>query len=331
MSATATSVAAGGLSRANGRQILTWARDYGILIALIVLCVVFALAVPAFATSANLHNLLQESGEPGLIACGVTVVMIAGEFDLSIGATFGFAGVIGAIVANVFGVAGGIAAGVLAGAVLGLVNGIIVVRGRVQSFMVTLATQFVFVGVAIYITHGLDQWQLRNPTAFGQLADETLVGVQYKAWFELAAFALVWFVLRYTRFGRQVYAIGGNAEAARVAGVRVGLMRGAIFVLSGAMAAFAGLLAVSDTGVAQADGGIGMEFTAITAVVIGGTSIAGGRGGVWRTLVAVLLLAVIANGLTLLYVNPTYNLLVQGTIILVAVVLDAALKQGSAR
>jgi ribose transport system permease protein len=123
--------------------------------------------------------------------------------------------------------------------------------------------------------------------------------------------------------------VGGNREAARVAGVRTGAVRIAVFVLSGGLTALAGILAVSDTGVAQADGGIGMEFTAITAVVIGGTSIAGGRGSVWRTLSGVLLLAVIANGLTLLYVNPTYNLLVQGTIILIAVVLDAAMKRRS--
>ena len=248
MSSAAATVAKRRADLRPSRAVLAWARDYGILAALIGLSLVFAFTVPAFSTSANVRNLLQESGEPGLIACGMTVVMIAGEFDLSVGAIFGFAGVIGAIIANLIGPAGGVGAGVLAGAGLGLINGTIVVRGRIQSFLVTLATQFVFVGVAIDITHGLDQWQLRNPAAFGQLADSTLAGVQYKAWFGLAGFVLIWLMLRYTRVGRQVYAVGGNPDAARVAGVRTGLVRIAVFMLSGALAAFAGLLAVSDTG-----------------------------------------------------------------------------------
>jgi ribose transport system permease protein len=312
-----------------GRVVLAWTRNYGTSFALVVLCVVFSITTPAFLTAANIRNLLQESGEPALIACGMTVVIIAGEFDLSVGAIFGFAGVVGAVVGNAAGVAAGVLTACLVGCGLGAINGVIVVRGRVQSFMATLATQFVFVGVAVYITRGLDNWQLHDPVAFGHLADATLGSVQNKAWIGLAGFLVIGALLRFTRFGRQVYAVGGNREAARVAGVRTGAVRVAVFVLSGGLAALAGILAVSDTGVAQADGGIGMEFTAITAVVIGGTSIAGGRGSVWRTLSGVLLLAVIANGLTLLYVNPTYNLLVQGTIILIAVVLDAAMKRRS--
>ena len=124
-----------------------------------------------------------------------------------------------------------------------------------------------------------------------------------------------------------MFAVGGNRAAARIAGVRVRLIQVSVFVVSGAMAALAGVLAVSDTGVAQANGGIGSEFTAITAVIIGGTSIAGGRGSVWRTFAGVLLLAVVANGFTLLYISPTYDQLVQGAIILVAVLLDSRLKR----
>jgi ribose transport system permease protein len=310
-----------------GRAAVAWTRNYGTSSALVVLCVVFSVTTPAFLTTANIRNLLQESGVPALIACGMTVVIITGEFDLSVGAIFGFAGVVGAVAGNAAGFPIGVLAACLVGCGLGAINGVIVVRGRVQSFMATLATQFVFVGAAVFMTRGLDNWQLHDPVVFARLADSTLGSIQNKAWFGLAAFVVIGSVLRWTRFGRQVYAVGGNRDAARVAGVRTGAVRVAVFVISGGLAALAGILAVSDTGVAQADGGIGMEFTAITAVVIGGTSIAGGRGGVWRTLSGVLLLAVIANGLTLMYVNPTYNLLVQGTIILIAVVLDAAVKR----
>jgi ribose transport system permease protein len=309
------------------RRLLAWARDYGVVVVLAVLVVVFSLSTSAFLTSLNLQNLAQQCGEPGLIACGMTAVIIAGEFDLSVGATFGFAGVVAAIVDNAAGLPLALAAGVGVGAALGLVNGVLVSRGGLQSFLVTLATQFVFVGAAIYITHGDDNWRVNDFAGFSRLADDTIGGIQHKAWIALVAFVAMGWLLSRTRLGRQIFAVGGNVAAARVAGVRIHLVRVAVFVLSGALAALAGVLAASDTGVAQADGGIGTEFTAITAVIIGGTSIAGGRGSVWRTLAGVLLLAVVANGFTLLYISPTYDLLVQGTIILAAVLVDARLKR----
>jgi ribose transport system permease protein len=304
-----------------------WARDYGVVVVLAALVVVFSLSTSAFLTTTNLQNLAQQSGEPGLLACGMTAVIIAGEFDLSVGAIFGFAGVVAAIVANAAGIPLAIAAGIGVGAALGLVNGIAVSRGGLQSFLVTLATQFVFVGAAIYITHGQDNWRVNDFAGFAHVADGTVVGIQHKAWIALVAFVAVGAMLSRTRLGRQIFAVGGNVAAARVAGVRIHAVRVAVFVLSGALAALAGVLAAADTGVAQADGGIGTEFTAITAVIIGGTSIAGGRGSVWRTLAGVLLLAVIANGFTLLYVSPNYDLLVQGTIILAAILVDARLRR----
>jgi ribose transport system permease protein len=312
------------------RALMVRSRDYGIVVALIVLCVVFAFATDAFLTVQNLRNLAQQSAEPGLLACGMTLVIIAGEFDLSVGAIFGFAGVVAAIVADAIGLLPAVLAGLAVGAGLGLVNGLIVSRGRIESFLVTLSTQFVFVGLAIYITKGSNNRPVTDIAGFGQLAHGTIATAQYTAWIGLLGFVACWLLLRCTGFGKQVHAIGGNLASARIAGVRIHVVRVSVFVMSGVLAAMAGVLAASDTGVAQADGGIGMEFTAITAVIIGGTSIAGGRGGVWRTLAGVLLVAVIGNGFTLLYINPTYNFLVQGAIILAAVVLDARLK-GRAR
>jgi ribose/xylose/arabinose/galactoside ABC-type transport system permease subunit len=260
----------------------------------------------------------------------MTVVIIAGEFDLSVGAIFGFAGVVAAVVDNAAGLPVAVAAALATGAGLGVVNGLIVSRGAIQSFLATLATQFVFVGVAIWLTGGEDNWRIDDIEGFNRLADTTILGLQMKAWLGLVAFVVVGALLRRTRFGRQLFAVGGNLAAARIAGVRLHVVRVGAFAVSGLLAALAGTLAASDTSVAQADGGIGMEFTAITAVIVGGTSIAGGRGSVWRTLTGVLLLAVIANGFTLLYISPTYDLLVQGTIILAAVLADARLrKEGS--
>jgi ribose transport system permease protein len=309
------------------RTLLHAARDYGILVVLAVLVVVFSATTDAFLTTTNLRNLAEQSAEPGLLACGMTVVIIAGEFDLSVGAIFGFAGVVAAVVDNAAGLVPALAAALAVGAALGLINGLIVSRGGIQSFLVTLATQFVFVGVAVWLTGGEDNWRVNDFAGFAWLADDTIATVQYKAWIALLAFAATGLLLRRTRFGRQVFAVGGNLAAARIAGVRVHVVRVGVFVVAGTLAALAGTLAASDTSVAQADGGIGMEFTAITAVIIGGTSIAGGRGSVWRTLTGVLLLAVIANGFTILYISPTYDLLVQGTIILAAVLADARLRR----
>jgi ribose transport system permease protein len=312
------------------RGALTIARDYGVLIVLAALVLLFSMTTDAFLTTSNLRNLAEQSGEPTLLACGMTVVIIAGEFDLSVGAIFGFAAIVAAFVDNAVGLAPAVLAALATGAGLGVINGLIVSRAGIQSFLATLATQFVFVGVAVWLTAGEDNWRVDDIEGFNRLADTTILSVQMKAWLGLAGVVAVGVLLNHTRFGRQVFAIGGNLAAARIAGVRIHLVRVGAFLVSGTLAALAGTLAASDTSVAQADGGIGMEFTAITAVIIGGTSIAGGRGSAWRTLTGVLLLAVIANGFTLLYIDPTYDLLVQGTIILGAVLADARLR-GEAR
>jgi len=316
------------MSAQRTRQLITLVRDYGVVVVLAGLCVTFSAATSGFLTSDNLRNLLEQSAEPGLLACGMTAVIIAGEFDLSVGAILGFGGVICAIVTNASTPVLGIAAALAAGAALGVINGVIVSRTGVHSFLVTLATQFVFVGAAIYLTHGTDNVRI-DATGFAQLSDGTFGTLQYKAWIALTGFIIMWLVLRESRLGKRIHALGGNAAAARTVGIRVHRVRVAVFALSGVFAAIAGVLVASDATVAQADGGIGTEFVAITAVIIGGTSIAGGRGSVWRTFTAVLLLAVIANGLNLLYINATYDQLVQGAIILAAVLTDARIKSVS--
>jgi ribose transport system permease protein len=322
-----TATAAAGLSLA--RPYAARARDSGVLFALVALCVGFSVATDAFLTTANLRSLVEQMAEPGLIACGMTAVIIAGEFDLSVGAIFGFGGVVAAIVGSSTGILLAVVAGLAAGAAIGALNGAVVARVGIESFLVTLATQFVIVGVAIFVTGGKNVWQLKDAGGFGHVAHDTLLGIEYPAWIAGAGFVVLGLLLRRSGWGAQVYAVGGNVAAARVAGARVNLVRLSVFVVSGVLAALAGVFALADSGLAQGDGGIGMEFSAITAVIIGGTSIAGGRGSVWRTLVGLLLLAVVANGFTLLYVDPTYNLLVQGAVILAAVLVDARMRKGT--
>lgn len=317
--------------RATGVGLRRWLTNNGVLLALIVMCVVFATATSSFLSTVNLENLAQQSAVPGLLACGMTVVIIVGEFDLSVGAILGFAGVSAAAVANSSGLLLATVVAVAVGAGFGLLNGSLVARLGIQSFLATLAMQFIIVGAAIYLTAGTDTYRVTNSLGVSGLADGTLLGVEYKAWIALGGFVLVWLLLSKTRLGREIFAVGGNAEAARLCGVEIRKVITFAFIVSGLLAGLAGVLTVSDTGVAQADVGVGSELTAIAAVVIGGTNIAGGRGSVWRTLVGVMLLGVVADGFTLLYINPTYDQLVQGAIILGAIFIDSWLKRETVR
>jgi ribose transport system permease protein len=268
---------------------------------------------------------VQGAALPALIACGVTVGILAGQFDLSVGSIYGFAGVTAAIVDNEAGIAAAIAAGLLTGIALGAVNGLLVARMGIQSFLATLATGFIILGLGLIATDLQGSWTVASYDTFSPLAQGTLGSLQYRCWIVLAIFAVLAAVLARTRPGRQVYAVGGSLLASRVAGVRTQLVIFSIFLVTGGCAGLAGVIGAADTGVAQANGGVGMEFSAITAVIVGGTSIIGGRGSVWRTLVGVLLLAVVANGFTLLYIDPIYNSLVQGAILLTAITVEARL------
>jgi ribose transport system permease protein len=323
MSASAAAITPSGWS---ARSVAGRLREHGAAIALLVLCVVFALSTETFTSPDNLQALLESAAVPALIACGVTVGILAGQFDLSVGGIFGFAGIVGAIVGNETNAVAAVAAAILTGLALGAVNGLLVARVGIQSFLVTLATGFVILGLGLVVTEGSSSWAIDNYDSLAPIAQQTVIGLQVRCWVVLAIFIAIAAVLTRTRAGRTVYAVGGNANAARIAGVRTRLVVFATFLVSGACAGLAGIIAAADTGVAQSNGGAGMEFSAITAVIVGGTSIVGGRGSVWRTLVGVLLLAVIANGLTLLYVDPLYNSLVQGGIILAAITLEARLR-----
>lgn len=301
-------------------------REHGALVVLVGLFVMFSIAAPDFLSTDNLRVLLQSAAVPALVAGGITVGILAGQFDLSVGAIYGFAGVIASLVVNEAGMAAAVAAGALAGMGVGVINGLLVARAGIESFLVTLATGFIVLGLGLVITAGTGSWTVQDYDAFASLAQGTVISLQHRVWVVLVIFAGAAWILSRTTVGRQIYAVGGSETAARVAGVRTRLVVFCTFLVTGACAGLAGVIGAADTGVAQSSGGVGMEFAAITAVIVGGTSILGGRGSVWRTLVGVLLLAIIANGFTLLYVAPAYNALVQGLTIVVAITIEARLR-----
>jgi ribose transport system permease protein len=297
-------------------------RDYGIVASFVAIFIVLSVASPVFLTSRNLLNVLDESAQVGIMACAETLVFIAGGFDLSIGAIYAVAGIVAVKLSlGHMPTPAALAVGVLVGVLIGAVNGLLTTVGRINAFIATIATQFIFYGVALVMTGGF----LVTATAasFAVLGGGFSWGLTYQviAWFAFAA--VCGFLLSRTTFGRYAYAVGGNSEAARLAGVHVKLIRGATFAISGIAAALAGVLDVSRVSSAEPTAAMGIELTVIAAVVIGGTSIYGGAGAIWRTLLGVLLLTLIGDGFNLLNISATYQQIFQGGVILIAVGVDA--------
>jgi ribose transport system permease protein len=324
MSAEAASTEPRVTSRFSSRR-WTRLRDYGFVAVFVAMFIFLSLSTGTFFRTRNLLNILDQSAPVGIIACAITICIIAGVFDLSTGSMFGVAAVVASKVAKSADPTLGIAVGILTGLVLGSLNGVLVHTTRINSFIGTLATGIAYRGLAIIATGGAIV-TVTNPK-FGVLGRSDLLGAKYSVWVFVAFFIATAFLLARTTFGRAVYAVGGNPEAARLSGIRVGLVRGACFALSGLAAGIAGVLAASRTSSAQADLGTGLELSAIAAAVVGGTSILGGEGAVWRGVLGVLTLALIGNGFDLLNIDTTYQLIVQGGLILIAVAADQLLRR----
>jgi ribose transport system permease protein len=297
-------------------------RDDAIVVAFLALFVVLGFASPPFLTWINLLNTLESGSIYGIVAIGLTILLIAGEFDLAAGAVFVFAGIVAASLQPTLGTWPSLAVGVGTGLVIGIFNGAVVAFLRVNSFIATLATGLIVVGIGTSVTNGF-QLYIADPS-FGVLGNAKLLGVTFLVWI-FFGFALVGgLVLSRTMLGRWIYATGGNDEAARLSGINIRAVRIGAFAFSGFAAGVAGAILVSRTGTAIAGEGLAdVLFPAIAAVVVGGTSIQGGRGAIWRTVLGVLFLELIRNGFNLLEVNAYYQNIIRGGIILLAVTADA--------
>ena len=296
-------------------------RQYGIVFAFVAVFTILSILTDAFATTRNMLNVLDQASQVGLAALGVTVTIIGGGFDLSLGSVFAATGATAALIARAGYPELGLAAGVVLGLLLGTMNGLVITGFRINSFVATLATGLMIRGIAYVLTNGL-LIQIEDPR-FAWLGRGRFLEAKIPVYFFFGFAVVVWFLLSRTTFGRYVYAIGGNEEAARLSGVRTGLVRTMTFAISGLSAGIAGVIGASRISTGQANVGEALTLAAIAAVVIGGTSIVGGEGAVWRTLFGVMLLQLISNGMNILNVPPFYQLIVQGTVILFAVGLDA--------
>jgi ribose transport system permease protein len=298
-------------------------KDFGILFGLIAIMLFLTLNTGTFLTGRNFINLFDQAAIVGLLAAAATLCIISGVFDLSSTATLAVSAIAGVMITQHFGVAAGFIGALLIGAALGTVTGLIVVGTKVNSFIGTLAVSIIYRGLAIVITGGAIVAPLPEQLfAFQTWTWPSLFGLTAGSVLMLAMTAVLGIVLWRTTFGRRIYAVGGNLEAARLSGIRTGTIHVAVFAISGVCSAMAGMILASRAGSAQPAMAIGVELTAIAAVVIGGTSILGGQGAMWRAFAGVMILTVISNGFNLLHWDTTYQQVVTGVLILVAVAAD---------
>ncbi len=298
-------------------------RTAGIGIPFVIMFLVLSVASGSFFQVNNLLDILDQQASTLIIAAAGTLVLIAGGIDLSVGATYALAGVTAAELAQSAPPALAIGAGIGVGLLTGLVNGVIATVLRINALIATLAMSFVVSGLASLVTGG-NLIILYTHPSFGDFAKTSLAGVNTSTWAMVVAVVALAVVLSRTTTGRYVFAAGSNAEAARLAGVRVQWVRLLAFVLSGGAAALGGLIDASRVLSAQASNGeTTLTFTVLAGIVVGGTSILGGAGGIWRTVIGVLFIALIGNGFDLLGLNPLYEQITLGVILLIAVGSDA--------
>jgi ribose transport system permease protein len=293
------------------------------VVAFLALFVTLSLTSDVFFTWANMKNLAFQTAPVGIIAAGGTLVFIAGGFDLSVAAISSFAGVVAAKAFNDTGM--GLWASLILGALVGLAfgigNGLLITLGRVNAFIATLATSIIIAGFGQVITSG-NLVSVSSPQ-FETLGLGQVWGIGYPVFVWLAFVLACGFLLSRTAFGRHVYASGGNAEAARLSGVRVGFVRASTFAVSGLAAGIAGVILVSEVSTAQWNANEGIQFDAITAIVLGGTSLLGGEGAIWRSVLGAFFLQMIGNGFNLLGTTPQWQYVIKGVILAAAVSLDA--------
>jgi ribose transport system permease protein len=299
-----------------------FARRGGILFPFLALFLTLWLVSAPFATKPNLLNILDQQSATLIIAAAGTLVLVAGGIDLSVGAVYGFAAVTSAHFALHHSAGVAIALGIGAGLLVGLFNGLVVSVLRINSLIATLAMSFIISGCSGLMTGG-NLLVLFDKEGFGDLAQTKFLTIKTSIWVMLAAVLVIGFLLAKTTAGRYMYAAGGNAEAARLAGVRVNRIRILTFTISGGAAGLAGVIDTSNVLTAQASPYQTLTFAVLAGIVVGGTSILGGEGSVWQTVVGVLFIALIGNGYLLLALDPLYEQITLGGLLILAVALDA--------
>ncbi|MDT2756727.1 ribose ABC transporter permease [Enterococcus asini] len=295
----------------------------GPLLALIVLIVVVTAINPSFISPSNLLNLLRQVAANGFIAFGMTFVILTGGIDLSVGSTLALSSALTAgLISNGVNAMLAVLVGLVSGGFLGALNGILISKGKMAPFIATLATMTIYRGTTLVYTNGNPITGIGDSFFFSFIGRGYLFGIPFPVVLMFLVFILLFLLLHKTSFGRKTYAIGGNEKAAYIAGVKIDKIKILIYTISGVMASVSGMIITSRLNSAQPTAGQSYEMDAIASVVLGGTSLSGGRGRIFGTLVGALIIGTLNNGLNLLGVSSFYQQIVKGIVIVIAVLLD---------
>ncbi|QGQ48123.1 ABC transporter permease [Metabacillus sediminilitoris] len=305
------------------KTVSTNLQKLGPFVGLIIIIITLSIVSPNFMTVDNILNVLRQVSINALIAFGMTFVILTGGIDLSVGSILALSSAVTAsMLASGMDPILAILIGLIAGAIMGAINGFIITKGKVAPFIATLATMTVFRGLTLVYSEGRPITGLSSSELF------VLMGKGYVGWIPvpviwmLVTYGILYFILKKTTFGRKVYAIGGNEEAAILSGIRANRVKVWIYSLTGLLSALAGIILSSRLNSAQPTAGASYELDAIAAVVLGGTSLSGGRGWIFGTLIGALIIGVLNNGLNIMNVSSFYQQVVKGGVILLAVLLD---------
>jgi ribose transport system permease protein len=295
------------------------------VIGLLFFTIIISFLSPQFLTFSNMLIVFRQTSINSIIAAGMTFVILTGGIDLSVGSILAFAGAVCAsLIAAGISPFVAVAAALTIGIFVGGLTGVIINKGKVQPFIATLVTMTVLRGATLVFTDGkpITLGSGMNAEKFSAIGNGYFLGIPIPIYITLIVFVASYYVLKQTRLGRYVYALGGNEEATKLSGISVGRIKVIVYAISGLFAALAGIIITSRLASAQPNAGAGYELDAIAAVVLGGTSLSGGLGSILGTVVGALIIGILNNALNILNVSSYYQMIVKGAVILVAVLLD---------
>lgn len=295
-------------------------------VTLIVLFAGLAIASPHFLTETNLSSVVRQTAVINIMALGMTLIIVSGGIDLSVGAILAMAGLFGTMaMEHGYPILAGVGVGIITGAACGLANGLLITRLRVNPFIVTLGTLGIYRGLTLIISNGLPVHKI--PQSFSYLGEGTLLGVPFVLWILLVCAAAMHILLEHTKLGRYAFAIGSNEPAAFYSGIPVGFHLTAVYAVGGLLTGLSGMIEASRLMTGQPTAGQGYELQAIAAVVIGGGSLRGGEGSVVGTLVGAFIMGLLSNGSDLLGISPYLQQAIIGAVIILAVTVDELRKR----
>ena len=299
-------------------------REFSLVLVMVLLCAVVSIVSPAFLQTGNLTNILNNSIPTIILGLGMTMIIITGGIEVAVSAEMiCTAYIVGVIALSESGsLLLCVAAGLVGGLLMGIINGILIAYLKVPPFIATIGTQNMYRGLLLFITES--QWLMNLPSYITGLTRDKFLGIPYSVYITGVLVAVTWWILRYTRFGRAVYAVGGNQDAAIRAGINVRKTLMGVYVFTGVMCGFAGLLNAARLGNVQPSGAHDLEMTVVAAVILGGTSVLGGVGNPVGTVFGVILMSIFENLLVLLYVPTYWQEFFEGALMIIIIILNVA-------